>query len=105
MSNHYRGTDKLVHSLTKPTKINVDFSQDFHIFEVIWSSKQIAWYVDGILQLKTTQYIPHEPMFMLINLAVGGHWPGNPDSTTVFPGVMQIEYARVYSRVCKVVHA
>ena len=100
MSNHYRGTDGLVHSLTKPTTMNVNYSTGFHTFEVIWNSTSITWYVDGVQQLKTTQYIPKEPMFMLINLAVGGKWPGNPNSTTKFPGVMQIDYARVYARVC-----
>jgi len=100
MSNHYRNADRTVHSLTKPSTIAVDFSKAYHTFEVIWNSTSITWYVDGVLQLKTTQYIPHEPMFMLINLAVGGHWPGNPDSTTEFPGVMQVEYARAYKRVC-----
>jgi beta-glucanase (GH16 family) len=105
MSNHYRGTDGLVHSLTKPTTLNVDYSTGFHTFEVIWSSNQISWYVDGVIQLKTTQHIPHEPMFFLINLAVGGHWPGNPNSTTPFPGIMQIEYARAYTQTCKTVNS
>jgi beta-glucanase (GH16 family) len=105
MSNHYRSADGVVHSLTKPSTINVDFSKDFHTFSIIWSSKEIDYYVDGVLQLKTTQYIPHEPMFFLINLAVGGHWPGNPDSTTAFPGVMQVEYARAYTKVCKTVNS
>jgi beta-glucanase (GH16 family) len=101
MSNHYRDSSGVVRSLTKPTTINVDYSTGFHTFEVIWNSTSITWYVDGVQQLKTTQYIPKVPMYFLINLAVGGKWPGNPDSTTKFPGVMQIDYARAYTQVCK----
>jgi beta-glucanase (GH16 family) len=101
MSNHYRDSSGVVRSLTKPTTLNVDYSTGFHTFEVIWNATSITWYVDGIQQLKTTQYIPKVPMYFLINLAVGGKWPGNPNSTTVFPGVMQIEYARAYKQVCK----
>jgi len=38
------------------------------------------------------------PFFILLNVAVGGYWPGNPDSTTVFPQTMRVDYVRVYQR-------
>ena len=37
------------------------------------------------------------PQFIILNLAIGGDWPGNPDSTTVFPGDMQVDYVRIYT--------
>ena len=64
----------------------VDYSTGFHTFMVEWDPSKIVWYVDGVQRFRMDNNTPQEPMFMLINLAVGGHWPGNPDATTKFPG-------------------
>ena len=80
------------------------FSDAFHVFAVEWEPNQIRWYVDGNLyQTRTPADLPtgsawvfDHPHFILLNLAVGGYWPGDPDSTTVFPQKMYVDYVRVY---------
>lgn len=80
------------------------FSDDFHIYAVEWNTSSIRWYVDGNLyQTRTPADLPtgaawvfDHPFFMILNVAVGGSWPGNPDATTVFPQRMFVDYVRVY---------
>ena len=82
------------------------FSDNFHVFAVEWEPNVIRWYVDGQLyQTRTpadlpagTQWVFDHPFFLLLNEAVGGYWPGDPDATTVFPQKMTIDYVRVYQR-------
>jgi len=80
------------------------FSDAFHVFAIEWEPNQIRWYVDGNLyQTRTPADLPpgsawvfDHPFFMLLNVAVGGYWPGDPDTTTVFPQKMYVDYVRVY---------
>jgi beta-glucanase (GH16 family) len=82
------------------------FSDDFHVFAVEWEPNVIRWYVDGNLyQTRTPSDLPpgttwvfDHPFFIILNEAVGGYWPGDPDGTTVFPQKMTIDYVRVYTR-------
>jgi beta-glucanase (GH16 family) len=82
------------------------FSGGFHVFAVEWEPDVIRWYVDSNLYAtRTPSDLPagtgwafNHPFFMLLNLAVGGNWPGNPDATTVFPQKMYVDYVRVYQR-------
>jgi hypothetical protein len=60
---------------------------------------QQRWYVDDSLYFSTTRGQPFDKRFYLIlNVAVGGSWPGNPDATTPFPNDMVVDYARVYQK-------
>ena len=65
----------------------VDFSQSVHTFTMEWDPDQIIWAVDGVIirSCHNPNEIPHTPMFLLANLAVGGQWPGTPDAATLFP--------------------
>jgi beta-glucanase (GH16 family) len=81
------------------------FSDDYHIFSVEWEPNRASFYVDGILyQSHTSADLPagawvfDHPFFIIINVAVGGTWPGSPDQTTVFPQEMLVDYVRVHSR-------
>jgi beta-glucanase (GH16 family) len=82
------------------------FADDFHVFTVEWEPHVIRWYVDGVLyQTRTpadlpagTRWVFDDPMFIILNLAVGGNWPGVPDSTTTFPQELVLDYVRVYAR-------
>jgi beta-glucanase (GH16 family) len=82
------------------------FADDFHIFAVEWEPNAIRFYVDGDLYGTRTradlpqgrQWVFDHPFFLLINVAVGGDWPGNPDASTVFPQTMLVDYVRVYRR-------
>jgi beta-glucanase (GH16 family) len=80
------------------------FADDFHIFAVEWDTNEVRWYVDGTLyETRTPADLPagarwvfDKPFFIVVNVAVGGSWPGTPDATTVFPQRMAIDYVRVY---------
>jgi beta-glucanase (GH16 family) len=82
------------------------FSEAFHTFAVEWETNVMRFYVDGLLyKTRTpadlpagTSWVFDHPFFILLNLAVGGGFPGNPDATTVFPQTMQVDYVRVYQR-------
>ncbi len=76
----------------------VDYSQDFHVYALEWQPDSIRWYIDGQLLHSTVQGIPHTPHYLIINTAIGGSWPGNPDSTTVFPQFHDIDFVRVYQK-------
>ena len=88
-----------------PVQPGPDYSADFHTFAVDWEPEAITWYIDSVQQFQVTDDIPSEPMYIISNLAVGGpgSWPGPPDTTTPFPGEMDIDYIRVYARDTTVV--
>lgn len=73
-----------------------DLSADFHTFAVDWEPGLVVWYVDGVERARTNKGVPDEPMYVIVNLAIGGDWPGNPDATTKFPQTMLVDYVRVY---------
>ena len=82
------------------------FSEAFHLFVVEWEPQAVRFYVDGErYATKTpadipagTRWVYDHPFFVLLNLAVGGNMPGNPNDSTVFPQYMLVDYVRVYSR-------
>ena len=75
-----------------------DYSKDFHLYALEWDPDEIRWFVDGQLIHSTRDGVPHAPHYLILNSAVGGSWPGNPDATTVFPQFHDIDYVRVYQR-------
>ena len=81
------------------------FAAGFHVFAVEWDPGRIRFFVDGILYRTFTPedvapgaWVFDKPFFILLNVAVGGVWPGPPDSTTAFPQVMAVDYVRAYRR-------
>jgi len=100
LSQHWR-TESGQHEWSTLKFVGPDFSTDFHTFAVDWEPDQITWYVDGVERYRTTEHIPHEPMFLLANLAVGGDMGGPPDANTPFPAVEQVDFIRVYQRLDK----
>jgi beta-glucanase (GH16 family) len=79
---------------------------DWHTYGMIWSKGQIQYYVDSPANIyasfsarsqKGTWPFDSGPQFLLLNLAVGGSWPGNPDATTVFPSSILVDYVRIYT--------
>lgn len=81
-------------------------SDDFHIFAVEWEPGAIRFYVDNTLYetrmpadlASGKPWVFDHPFFLILNLAVGGGLPGDPDATTVFPQSMLVDYVRVYAR-------
>ncbi|HTV72645.1 MAG TPA: glycoside hydrolase family 16 protein [Candidatus Acidoferrales bacterium] len=86
---------------------NETFSAGFHIFAAQWSQSpaEIQFSVDGqVYETLTPASLPagstwvfDHPFFIILNLAVGGDWPGDPNSTTPFPADMLVDYVRVYT--------
>ena len=82
------------------------FADDFHIYAVEWEKGAIRFYVDDHLYATRTpaelpkgaKWVYGHNFFMLLNVAVGGGWPGNPDSSSVSPQAMLVDYVRVYKR-------
>lgn len=78
------------------------FADDFHVFTVEWDTQRIKGLVDGH-QYFVADITPsglsefHENFFIILNVAVGGNWPGAPNATTEFPQTMLIDYIRVYN--------
>lgn len=96
-TNHYGVHEKGNHpsyGITK--KVSPDFASSFHALSGYWDKDKITCYVDGKKIFESRKGIPHEPMYVILNLAVGGDLPGNPDKSTKFPGEFQVDYVRVY---------
>lgn len=80
-----------------------NFNQKFHVFTLVWYENKIEWFVDDVLYFTLTPAnISPEPwlfnanFFFIFNVAVGGNWPGSPNSSTVFPQQMVVDYVRVF---------
>jgi beta-glucanase (GH16 family) len=82
------------------------FADGFHVFAVEWDDESVSFFVDRDLYVRRTRadlrpgwkWVFDHPFFLILNLAVGGDWPGDPDATTVFPQSMRVDYVRVYQR-------
>ena len=82
------------------------FAEGFHTFAVEWEAGTVGFYVDDQLYETQTQAdVPSggtwefdQPFFLIMNTAVGGQWPGAPDSTTTFPQTMKVDWVRVYKK-------
>ena len=75
---------------------NQNLSHAFHVFSLIWNPTSLTWYIDGKQTCRITNNLPKTPMYLLLDAAVGGDWPGSPDITTAFPQSTIIDYVRVY---------
>lgn len=86
----------------KYTLINDRFDTGFHIFGIEWGPNYINYYVDGDLYNQITpkdvngEWVFDQPFYIIMNLAVGGNFPGSPNAETVFPQTMVVDYVRVY---------
>jgi beta-glucanase (GH16 family) len=75
-----------------------DMSAAFHTYGMLWTAECIAWYFDGKrIAYMATPATLHSPMYLIVNLAVGGKWGGYPDEKTRFPGTLSVDYIRVYT--------
>ncbi len=81
------------------------FSEKFHVFSIVWEADRIKWYMDDQLffslwkgDIGTDVWRFNQEFFFILNVAVGGKWPGYPDATTTFPQQMVIDYIRVFQK-------
>jgi beta-glucanase (GH16 family) len=85
---------------------NPNLSDDFHLYAVEWDPMELRFFIDQTNYVTFTRdQWPHDTpwpfdhkFFLILNLAVGGDWPGPPDANTMFPQQMLVDYVRVYSR-------
>lgn len=81
------------------------FADEFHVFSVEWKPDTIKWFLDdSLFAVRVPSEVfpkrwPFDQRFhMILNLAVGGNWPGPPDENTTFPKYMYVDYVRVYQK-------
>jgi len=79
----------------------VDTTDGFHVYAAEWTADDVIFSIDGKEQFRAGSHRIHEPMYLLVNLAVGSKDPGfipDPDSSTPWPGRLEVDYVRAYSR-------
>ena len=92
-------------SSTGVTDVTRDSVLEFHSYAVEWDINEIRWYIDDVLYASQTNWSTtdapfpapfDEPFYIILNLAVGGNWPGSPNASTIFPQTLEVDYIRVY---------
>ncbi|MEU7753912.1 family 16 glycosylhydrolase [Micromonospora sp. NPDC049171] len=90
--------------ITGSRTIGAPLADGFHTYRVDWEPNVITWYLDGVqyhrvdpARLGGNRWVFDHPFFMILNVAVGGNWPGYPDGSTQFPQQMLVDYVRVSS--------
>jgi len=82
------------------------FADDFHLYAIEWEPDIVRFYVDANLYATFNssqwpaggKWVFDHPFFIILNLAVGGNWPGSPGASTKFPQSMLVDYVRVYTK-------
>jgi beta-glucanase (GH16 family) len=99
--NYFTGTSPVGDHTTVP-----DAESAFHTYGIEWTPEKIDFYVDDVkyftFENEHSGYMAwpfDQPFYILLGMGVGGDWAGPPDETTVFPGIMQVDYVRVYQYV------
>lgn len=95
MVQHWRKNGKLKTVFGSKTIKN---HYEDHIFGLEWEREEIRWYIDNELVFKSKNYNANLPMYLIINLAIGGNWPGSPNSNTIFPAEFSVDYVKIYKR-------
>lgn len=79
------------------------FADEFHVFSIEWQENEIKFFLDDVLYHTVTpqnmnglDYPFNDAFFFIMNVAIGGEWPGDPNETTPFPGFMAVDYIRVF---------
>ena len=82
---------------------NNRFDNDFHVFGIEWGQDYVNYYVDDVLYNQITpkdvkgEWVFNKPFYMILNMAVGGNFPGEPNLETIFPATMLVDYVRIYN--------
>lgn len=90
--------------------LGIDLSEDYHVYAIEWDEDEVEFYLDDVLyhvvnkdevalEVGPEDWVYDHDHFLILNLAVGGNWPGAPDDTTDFPKRMVVDYVRIYKDV------
>ena len=105
-TSHYGGEFPANALSSESYLVPTNVQDNFHTYAIEWDVAEIRWYVDGVLYAMQNNWSStggafpapfDQPFYILLNVAVGGNWPGSPDATTVFPVTMEVDWVRVYS--------
>ena len=103
---HYGGASPGNRSSGDHYVVASDTTENFHVYALEWDEREMRWYVDDTLYATQNNWFttaadfpaPFDRAFHIIfNVAIGGGFPGPPDSTTRFPTAMTVDYVRVYT--------
>ena len=105
-SVHTESYNHMINTQRSNSKLISEVKESFHIYSIEWNIDKINFFIDDIQHFsfendnknnyKTWPF--NEKFHLLINVAVGGNWPGSPDNTTIFPSEMKVDYVRVYKQ-------
>lgn len=101
-SVHYTNGENNYGENQRSLFISSDFSDSYHIFTLDWNPESLKFSVDGyqlsaiLIEDDMKEFL--RSSYLILNVAVGGNWPGEPDATTIFPQTMYTDYIRVYSK-------
>lgn len=92
--------------LARSHEHHADLADDFHVYGVDWRRESRSWSLDGrtygtltVVDLGGRPWVHDHPLFILLNVAISGEWPGDPDDSTPFPATLLVDYVRVYRAV------
>ncbi|MFZ5939939.1 MAG: family 16 glycosylhydrolase [Bacteroidota bacterium] len=97
---HYVADYKHKENLGTSTLVSGKYSDDYHIYTLDWTPEKLTWSIDSVpfheqeITVDMKEYLRN--FYLILNVAVGGYWPGYPDETSVFPQEMLVDYVRVY---------
>ncbi|HWC75640.1 MAG TPA: glycoside hydrolase family 16 protein, partial [Gemmatimonadales bacterium] len=85
------------------------YTRDFHTFGVEWDSLSIRYFIDDTLHYSVSRreveprgrWVFDQPFYVILNQAVGGHFDGDPQSDSIFPATMLVDYVRVYRKAAQ----
>ena len=96
---HYFENNSNLRSTPSFQAFGPDYSAGFHTYAVQWEPGRIIWFIDGVERNRyESGNVSNEDMYILVNLAVGGWWAGEPDGSTPFPARFSIDYIRAYQK-------
>jgi beta-glucanase (GH16 family) len=97
MHFHFRALDGQAAAPGRSAAV-ADLSAGWHVYGLKWAPDELVWFLDGAEEWRYRDIatIPSGPMYLLVNLAVGGKWPGPPSNKTVFPAELLVDYVRAW---------
>ncbi len=97
-AKHWNLNGHIYATTNAPVQVN-----EFHKYGIIWNEEGVTYFINDIpffylpfSENDNTADIFQRPFYFLLNVAIGGNWPGYPDGTATFPATMEVQYIRVY---------